>query len=176
MAQRGVNKCILLGNVGKDPEVRYFPNGDPVANFTLATSEVWKDKNTGEPQERTEWHRVSVRGKLAELVKQYVHKGSKLYVEGKLQTRKWQGQDGQDRYTTEIVVDMNGQVQFLDSKSGSQDGQQRDGGAKPGVGQGAGSQAPPRGSHEATGASGGGGGGDFNDDIPFGSHERGQIA
>ncbi len=99
-----VNKVILIGNLGKDPEVRYMPNGNAVANFSLATSETWKDKQTGEKKEKTEWHKVSVFGPLADIVSQYVKKGSKLYIEGKLQTRKWQAQDGQDRYSTEIVL------------------------------------------------------------------------
>ena len=116
MAQRGVNKVILVGNLGKDPEIKYMPNGNAVANVTLATSETWKDKNTGEQQEKTEWHRVVFFGKLAEIVGQYLKKGSKVYVEGKLQTRKWQGQDGQDRYTTEVVVDIGGTMQMLDSR------------------------------------------------------------
>ena len=116
MAQRGVNKVILLGNLGKDPDIKYMPNGNAVANVTLATSETWKDKNSGEQQEKTEWHRVVFFGKLAEIVGQYLKKGSKIYVEGKLQTRKWQGQDGQDRYTTEVVVDIGGTMQMLDSR------------------------------------------------------------
>ena len=114
----GVNKVILIGNLGKDPEVRYMPSGNAVANLRLATSESWRDKTTGEPQERTEWHRVSIFGKLAEIAGQYLRKGSKVYIEGKLRTRKWQGQDGQDRYTTEIVVDINGSMQMLDSRGG----------------------------------------------------------
>lgn len=117
---RGINKCILVGNVGQDPEVRYLPNGGAVANITLATSESWTDKNSGQKQEKTEWHRVVFFGKLADIVSQYVKKGSKLYVEGKLQTRKWQDQSGNDKYTTEIVVDgFSGQMQMLD---GRQDG------------------------------------------------------
>lgn len=116
MASRGVNKVILIGNLGADPEIRYFPSGDAVANFNIATSESWKDKTTGEPQERTEWHRVVIRGKLAEIAKQYLHKGSKVYIEGKLRTRKWQSQDGQDRYTTEVIVDFNGSMQMLDTR------------------------------------------------------------
>ena len=116
---RGVNKVILIGNVGKDPEVRYMPNGNAVANLTLATSESWKDKATGETQERTEWHRVIFFRRLGEIVGEYVKKGSKIYVEGRLQTRKWQGQDGQDRYTTEIVAD---QMQMLDSRGGGGSG------------------------------------------------------
>ncbi|WP_428610393.1 single-stranded DNA-binding protein [Sedimenticola sp.] len=113
---KGVNKVILIGNVGKDPDVRYMPNGNAVANVTLATSESWKDKNSGETQERTEWHRVVFFRRLAEIVGEYVKKGSKIYVEGRLQTRKWQDQSGQDRYTTEIVAD---EMQMLDSRGGS---------------------------------------------------------
>ena len=115
MASRGVNKVILIGNLGQDPEVRYMPNGNAVANVTIATSESWKDKNTGEQQERTEWHRVVFFRRLAEIVGEYLKKGSKVYVEGRLQTRKWQDKDGQDRYTTEIVAD---QMQMLDSRGG----------------------------------------------------------
>lgn len=116
MAQRGVNKAILVGNLGKDPEVKQMPSGDSVANITLATSETWNDKNSGEKKEKTEWHRVVFFGKMAEIVGQYLKKGSKIYIEGKLQTRKWQGQDGQDRYTTEVVVDVSGTMQMLDSR------------------------------------------------------------
>ncbi len=111
----GINKVILIGNLGKDPEVRYLPNGTAVANITVATSETWKDKQTGEQKEQTEWHRVTFFRRLAEIVGEYLRKGSKVYIEGKLQTRKWQGQDGQDRYTTEIIAD---QMQMLDSKGG----------------------------------------------------------
>jgi len=119
MAQRGVNKVILLGNLGKDPEIKYMANGNAVANITLATSETWSDKSSGEKKEKTEWHRVVFFGKLAEIVAQYVKKGSKIYIEGKLQTRKWQGQDGKDNYTTEVVVDgMGGTMQMLDSRPG----------------------------------------------------------
>ncbi|TWI50838.1 single-strand DNA-binding protein [Pseudomonas duriflava] len=110
---RGVNKVILVGNVGGDPETRYMPNGNAVTNITLATSDSWKDKQTGQQQERTEWHRVVFFGKLAEIAGEYLRKGSQVYVEGSLRTRKWQGQDGQDRYTTEIVVDINGTMQLL---------------------------------------------------------------
>ncbi|SEJ22351.1 single-strand binding protein [Azotobacter beijerinckii] len=118
---RGVNKVILIGNVGGDPETRYLPNGNAVTTITLATSESWKDKQTGQQQERTEWHRVVFFGKLAEIAGEYLRKGSQCYVEGRLQTRKWQGQDGQDRYTTEIVVDMNGTLQLLGGRGGSGD-------------------------------------------------------
>lgn len=120
---RGINRVILIGNLGQDPEVRYLPNGNAVTNITLATSETWKDRETGQPQERTEWHRVVFFGKLAEIAGEYLKKGSKVYVEGQLRTRKWQGQDGQDRYTTEIVCDINGQMQMLDGAP--QDQQQR---------------------------------------------------
>lgn len=112
---RGVNKVILIGNVGGEPEVRYLPNGNAVANVTLATSDTWKDKQTGQQQERTEWHRVVFFGRIAEVVGEYVAKGSKLYVEGRLQTREWE-KDGIKRYTTEIVVDINGQMQLLDGR------------------------------------------------------------
>ncbi|MDV7210627.1 single-stranded DNA-binding protein [Azotobacter beijerinckii] len=118
---RGVNKVILIGNVGGDPETRYLPNGNAVTNITLATTDAWKDKQTGQQQERTEWHRVVFFGKLAEIAGEYLRKGSQCYVEGRLQTRKWQGQDGQDRYTTEIVVDMNGTLQLLGGRGGSGD-------------------------------------------------------
>jgi single-strand DNA-binding protein len=118
---RGVNKVILIGNVGGDPETRYLPNGNAVTNITLATSDSWKDKQTGQLQERTEWHRVVFFGKVAEIAGEYLRKGSQVYVEGRLQTRKWQDQSGQDRYTTEIVVDMNGQMQLLGSRSGGGD-------------------------------------------------------
>ena len=114
---RGVNKVILVANCGQDPEVKFMPNGNAVANVTVATSESWKDKNTGETQERTEWHRVVFFRRLAEIVGEYVKKGSKIYVEGRLQTRKWQDQSGQDRYTTEIIAD---QMQMLDSRGGQQ--------------------------------------------------------
>lgn len=114
---RGVNKVILIGNLGGDPDVRFTPNGNAVANLNVATSESWTDKNTGQRQDRTEWHRVVVFGKLAEICQQYLRKGSKVYLEGKLQTRKWQDQQGQDRYTTEVVIDsFGGQMQMLDSR------------------------------------------------------------
>lgn len=109
---RGVNKVILVGNLGADPEVRYTQNSTAVANLSIATSETWKDKQTGEQREQTEWHRCVSYRRLAEICGEYLKKGSKVYVEGKLQTRKWQGQDGQDRYTTEIVIQ---EMQMLDS-------------------------------------------------------------
>lgn len=110
---RGVNKVIILGNLGADPEVRYMPSGAAVANFSVATSMQWKDKQTGEKQERTEWHRCSAFNRLGEVAGEYLKKGSKVYIEGRLQTRKWQAQDGSDRYTTEIIV---GELQMLDSR------------------------------------------------------------
>lgn len=115
---RGVNKVILVGTLGQDPEVRYMPNGNAVSNISMATSDGYKDKNTGEKVEKTEWHRVVFFGKLAEIVGEYARKGSQIYVEGKLQTRKWTDQQGQEKYTTEIVVDMNGSMQLLGGGSG----------------------------------------------------------
>ena len=130
MAQRGVNKVILVGNLGQDPDMKYMPNGNAVANITVATSEAWKDKNTGQQQEKTEWHRVVMFRKLGEIAGEYLKKGSKVYIEGKLQTRKWQDSNGQDRYTTEIVAD---QMQMLDSRGTQEQAQ----------GQTAQRQAPP---------------------------------
>jgi single-strand DNA-binding protein len=128
MASKGVNKCILVGNLGKDPEVRYTQDGKAVASLTLATSESWKDQS-GQVQEKTEWHRISIFGKLAEIAGEYLRKGSQIYIEGKLQTRKWTNKEGQDQYTTEIVLDpFNGVMQMLGSKgsdSGQNSGQQR---------------------------------------------------
>lgn len=123
MAKGSVNKVILIGNLGRDPEIRYTPNGLAVANLTIATTEAWKDKQSGENQERTEWHRVALYSRLAEIAGEYLRKGSKVYLEGRLQTRKWQDKNtGQDRYTTEIIADS---LQMLDSKgagaSGSSD-------------------------------------------------------
>ncbi|MDA8382419.1 MAG: single-stranded DNA-binding protein [Betaproteobacteria bacterium] len=146
-----VNKVILIGNLGADPEVRYMPSGDAVTNARLATTDTWKDKN-GEKQERTEWHRVSFFGKLAEIAGEYLKKGSAVYVEGRLQTRKWQDKDGQERYTTEIVAD---RMQML--------------GGRGAVG-GASASAPAESiAAPAPGARSGGSGGfdDFEDDIPF---------
>lgn len=116
MASKGVNKVILVGNLGQDPEVRYMPGGGAVANVSIATSESWKDKATGEQKEKTEWHRVVIFGKLAEIAGEYLKKGSQVYIEGALQTRKWTDQSGVDKYTTEIVVAMNGVMQMLGSK------------------------------------------------------------
>jgi len=113
---RGINKVILVGNLGKDPEAKFMPNGNAVTNITIATSETWKDKQSGQQQERTEWHRVVFFNRLAEIAGEYLKKGSKVYLEGSLRTRKWQAQDGQDRYTTEIVAN---EMQMLDSRGGS---------------------------------------------------------
>ena len=113
MASRGINKVILVGNLGNDPEHRVLPSGGAVTNISIATSESWKDKNTGQPQERTEWHRVVFFNRLAEIAAEYLRKGSKVYVEGALRTRKWQDQSGQDKYTTEIIAN---EMQMLDSR------------------------------------------------------------
>jgi single-strand DNA-binding protein len=113
---RGINKVILIGNLGNDPEVRYTPNGSAIANVTLATTETWRDKQSGELQDRTEWHRVVFFGRLAEIVGEYLRKGSKIYVEGSLRTRKWQDKTGIDRYTTEIIA---GEMHMLDSRGAS---------------------------------------------------------
>ncbi|EIT46073.1 single-stranded DNA-binding protein, partial [Yersinia pestis] len=129
MASRGVNKVILVGNLGQDPEVRYMPNGGAVANITLATSESWRDKQTGEQKEKTEWHRVVLFGKLAEVAGEYLRKGSQVYIEGALQTRKWQDQSGQERYTTEVVVNVGGTMQMLGGRQGG--GAPAGGGAAP---------------------------------------------
>ena len=116
---RGVNKVILIGNLGANPEVRYMPSGNAVANITIATTDGWKDKKSGEQQERTEWHRIVFFNRLGEIAGEYLKKGSKVYVEGSLRTRKWQGQDGSDRYTTEIVAS---EMQMLDSRGGMEGG------------------------------------------------------
>jgi single-strand DNA-binding protein len=147
---RGVNKVILVGNLGKDPETRYMPSGSAVTNLTLATSESWKDKQTGEQQDRTEWHKIAMFGRLAEIAAEYLRKGSQIYVEGKLRTRKWQDKEGKDRYTTEIVAD---EMQMLGSKGG--------GGAS------AGASAATSGGGRAAVNDSGGPPGDFDDDIPF---------
>lgn len=118
MANRGVNKVILVGHLGQEPEVRYMQNGSAVTNITLATSESWRDKQSGEMRENTEWHRVVIFGKLAEIAGEYLHKGSQVYIEGQLRTRKWQDQGGQDRYTTEVVVNIGGSMQMLGGRTG----------------------------------------------------------
>jgi single-strand DNA-binding protein len=151
---RGVNKVIIVGNLGQDPETRYMPSGSAVTNFTVATNESWKDKQTGEQKDRTEWHRVAMFNRLAEIAAEYLRKGSQVYIEGKLRTRKWQGQDGNDRYTTEIIAD---EMQML---GGRGDGGGGNFGGSKGGGKGAGSQgggnAPPQAGPD-----------DFDDDIPF---------
>jgi len=157
MASKGINRVTIVGNLGKDPEVRYSPGGMAFASFSVATSESWKDKNTGEKQERTEWHNITISGKLAEIAGQYLTKGSQVYLEGKLQTRKWQDKQGADRYTTEIVVDsFNGVMQMLGSK---QEGQQ----AKPS--NNAAQQASP--SSNAPQQQDSGFNDSFDDDLPF---------
>ena len=114
----GVNKAIIVGNVGQKPEIKYSADGKPIVNLSVATSETWNDKTTGEKKDKTEWHRVSIFGKLAEIAGQYLDKGSKVYIEGKIQTRKWQNKEGQDQYTTEIVLSgFGGVLQMLDSKN-----------------------------------------------------------
>ena len=174
MASRGVNKVILVGNLGNDPETRAFPSGDMVTNITLATSETWKDKQTGQPQERTEWHRVVFHRRLAEIAGEYLHKGSKVYIEGALKTRKWQDKaTGQDRYTTEIVAR---EMQMLDSRSAGQGGGQggggQSGGGQSNYNQGGFSQPEPSsassGSNSPSSAPAPAGDfNDFDDDIPF---------
>ena len=157
---RGVNKVILIGNLGRDPEVRYMPSGGAVANLTVATSEQWRDKNSGENQERTEWHRVVMFGRLGEIAGEYLKKGSKVYIEGKLQTRKWQDNNGQDRYTTEIVAN---EMQMLDSRGGAGDF----GGAQQGGGYQSQPQPQQQQAPQQQAAPAGNGFDDFDDDIPF---------
>ena len=126
MASKGVNKCIIMGRLGQDPEVRYAASGTAFCNITVATSEEWRDKNTGEKKEETEWHRIVFSGKIAEIAGEYLKKGSQVFVEGKLKTRKWTDQSGQDKYTTEIVVDsFNGVMQMIGSAQQSQGQQQQ---------------------------------------------------
>ncbi|WP_368912964.1 single-stranded DNA-binding protein [Providencia stuartii] len=125
MSSKGVNKVILIGRCGDDPSIRYMPNGGAVANLTLATSESWRDKQTGEMREKTEWHRVCIFGKLAEVADEYLKKGSQVYIEGSLQTRKWQDQSGQDRYTTEVVVNIGGTMQMLGGNNAQAGGQKQ---------------------------------------------------
>jgi len=160
----GVNKVIIVGNLGNDPEVRYSNNGAAIANISVATSDSWKDKNTGERQERTEWHRIVMFNRLGEIAGEYLKKGSKVYIEGKLQTRKWQDQQGQDRYSTEIVAD---QMQMLDSRGGGMGGgqgggyQQQGSGQQHGGGQQFGGNQPKQAPSQPAPAT------DFDDDIPF---------
>ena len=138
---RGINKVIIVGNLGNDPDTKYMPSGGAVTNLSVATSESWKDKQTGEQKERTEWHRVAMFGRLAEIAAEYLRKGSQVYLEGKLRTRKWQDKSGQDRYTTEIIAD---EMQMLGGKSG-------EGRSQPADSQPEGRPQPD----------------DFDDDIPF---------
>ncbi|HWS11822.1 MAG TPA: single-stranded DNA-binding protein [Rhodocyclaceae bacterium] len=145
-----VNKVILVGNLGADPETRYMPSGDAIANIRLATTDSWKDKATGEKKEATEWHRVAFFGKLAEIAGQYLRKGSQVYIEGRIRTRKWQDKDGQDRYTTEIVADT---MQMLGSRQGMGEAPPRE--SEPSA------PARPAPKPASTGF------GDMEDDIPF---------
>ena len=149
---RGINKVILVGNLGQDPETRYMPSGGAVTNFTVATNESWKDKQSGEQKERTEWHKVAMFGRLAEIAAEYLRKGSQVYVEGRLQTRKWQDRDGNDRWTTEIVAN---EMQMLGGRGGGGGGGGF-GGSSGGSGSRSDSGPPP--SPPAD---------DFDDDIPF---------
>lgn len=150
---RGINKVIIVGNVGGDPETRYMPSGSAVTNLTVATNETWKDKQTGEKKERTEWHRVAMFNRLAEIAAEYLRKGSQVYIEGKLRTRKWQDKDGQDRYTTEIIAD---EMQMLGGRGGDFGG---GGGSSPRSSSGS--------SQDSGGAPPHPGPDDFDDDIPF---------
>jgi single-strand DNA-binding protein len=161
MAARGVNKVILVGNLGNDPEIRYTQGGAAITNISVATSEAWKDKQTGQPQERTEWHRVVFFNRLAEIAGEYLRKGSKVYVEGSLRTQKWQDKEGQDRYTTEIV---GNEMQMLDTRGAGQGGgdhQARDDYAAPRAPR----STPPKAAD--TVAPPAGDFGNFDDDIPF---------
>lgn len=176
MATRGINKVILVGNLGQDPEVRYTPSGSAVTSISVATSESWKDKNSGQMQEKTEWHRVVLFGKLAEIAGEYLRKGSQVYLEGKLQTRKWQDQQGQDRYTTEIVVDgFTGVMQMLGGRGeggnmggGQRQAPQQGGYQQQGGGQQGGyQQAPHQQAPQQQAPADNGFNDSFDDDIPF---------
>ena len=167
-----VNKVILVGNLGADPEIRRTQDGRPIANFSVATSESWRDKNTGERREKTEWHRVVCFNEgLCKVIEQYVKKGSKVYVEGQLQTRKWQDQSGQDKYTTEVVLQgFNGNLTMLDSRNqdgGFGGGGGNDYGGGGGYGGGGSSFGGQGGGGSFPGSGQGGGGGDMDDEIPF---------
>jgi len=160
---RGINKVILVGNLGNDPETRYMPSGDAVTNISVATSESWKDKQTGEQKEKTEWHKVVMFRRLAEIAAEYLRKGSQVYIEGKLRTNKWQDRDGNDRYTTEIIAD---EMQMLGGRGGGggsygAGGGSSGGGSSGGGSSGGGSNAPSGGGQSAPPND------DFDDDIPF---------
>ena len=157
---RGVNKVILVGNLGADPETRSMPSGMTVTNIRIATSESWKDKASGAQQERTEWHSVALFGRLGEIAAEYLRKGSQVFVEGKLRTRKWQDKQGNDRYTTEIIAD---NMQMLGARGG---GGGMGGGERGGGGGGSGGSAPPRDDYDQSPPPSGGKE-DFDDDIPF---------
>jgi single-strand DNA-binding protein len=177
---RGINKVILVGNLGADPETRAMPSGTTVANLRIATSESWRDKQSGEQQERTEWHRVVLFGRLGEIAAEYLKKGSQVYIEGSLRTRKWQDKQGTERYSTEIV---GNDMQMLGGRGGGGGGMGGGAGSgasgsaagsgqggSPGPGGGRGGDSFPEYSHSDSGGSAGGGGGgrdDFDDDIPF---------
>jgi single-strand DNA-binding protein len=167
---RGINKVIIVGNLGADPETRAMPSGSTVANLRIATTENWKDKQSGENQERTEWHRVVLFGRLGEIAAEYLRKGSQVYIEGSLRTRKWTDKQGTERYSTEIVAN---DMQMLGGRGGGGGGGgERSGGGGYGGGGGGRDSAPPRDEYEQSAPSGGGGGSgsrgeDFDDDIPF---------
>jgi single-strand DNA-binding protein len=171
MASRGVNKVILIGHLGQDPEVRYMPNSNAVTTLSLATSESWRDKTTGEMKEQTEWHRVVLFGKLADVAREYLCKGAQVYIEGQLRTRKWQDQHGQDRYSTEVVVNVNGSMQMLGSRqqpggsSSLHQSSQQQGWGQPQ--RSVTSSQPPQVGPSSTESSAAGMPMDFNDDIPF---------
>src|ERR1043165_7124753 len=159
---RGVNKVILVGNLGADPDTRYMPSGKAVTNIRVATSESWKDRTTGDMQERTEWHSIVMYDKLGEIAAEYLRKGSQVYIEGKIRTRKWQDKEGKDRYTTEIIAD---QMQMLGGRGGGGGGS-----SEPREPRGPSSrqtQADDRSDRSAPATDEGGGGGEFDDDIPF---------
>jgi single-strand DNA-binding protein len=155
---RGVNKVILVGNLGADPETRSMPSGMSVANIRIATSESWKDKQSGEQKERTEWHHVAMFGRLGEIATEYLRKGSQVYIEGSLRTRKWQDKEGKDRYTTEIIAD---EMQMLGGRGGGA------GGGGGGAAAGGGESRERNDTREPAVAAGGPGPGDFDDDVPF---------
>ena len=164
---RGVNKVILVGNLGADPETRSMPSGMTVTNIRIATSESWKDKASGAQQERTEWHNVALFGRLGEIAAEYLRKGSQVFVEGKLRTRKWQDKTGNDRFTTEIIADSMQMLGGRGGGGGGGGGGAGGAGAAGGAERGGGSSAPPRDDYDQSSAPVGGGKEDFDDDIPF---------